>query len=137
MFRPFVEDDWRVTNNLTLNLGFAWALVTPITEAQGRKRISTSRLAQYLCWLGRRGLSGCTSCVRTGGSVGVQFDKTALEPRIGIAWKPCGRTKRRLVRGGYAIFHDSAWSQGAQGLWQNPPYYAEVDNFIISGSPCP
>ena len=43
-----------------------------------------------------------------------------------------------VVRGGYSIFHDSAWSQGAQGLWQNPPYYAEIDNFNnFPGAPCP
>ncbi|HMD48575.1 MAG TPA: hypothetical protein VKG79_05735, partial [Bryobacteraceae bacterium] len=48
----------------------------------------------------------------------------ALEPRLGVAWKPFGRNNT-VVRGGYAIFHDSSWNQGAQGLWQNPPYYAE------------
>ena len=34
LFRPFVQDDWRVSNSLTLNLGFAWAFTTPITEAR-------------------------------------------------------------------------------------------------------
>ena len=39
-----------------------------------------------------------------------------------------GSTKT-AIRAGYAIFHDSAWNQGGQGLWQNPPFYAEVDPF--------
>ncbi len=38
-----------------------------------------------------------------------------------------------VVRAGYAIFHDSAWSQGAQGLWQNPPFYAESDHYAFGG----
>ena len=62
------------------------------------------------------------------------MDKTALEPRIGIAWRPMGSTTT-AVRGGYAIFHDSSWNQGAQGLWENPPYFAESDNF--TGADCP
>ncbi len=70
-------------------------------------------------------VAGCAKCVQSNGAVGVQFDKTALEPRIGLAWKPLG-SQKTAVRAGYAIFHDSAWSQGAQGLWQNPPYYAEI-----------
>jgi hypothetical protein len=52
-----------------------------------------------------------------------------LEPRVGLAWKPFGNT---VFRGGYAIYHDSSWNQGAQGLWQNPPYYAESDVFFGS-----
>ena len=136
MFRPFVQDDWRVTSNLTLNLGVAWALVTPITETQGRQANFNFATGQYLV-AGKAPFNGCTTCVRTDGAVGVQFDKTAFEPRIGLAWKPFG-SLTTSVRAGYAIYHDSGWSQGAQGLWQNPPYYAETDNFNYgSGFPCP
>src|SRR5439155_18443362 len=51
-----------------------------------------------------------------------------LEPRIGLAWKPMG-SQNTAIRAGYAIFHDSSWNQGAQGLWENPPYFNESDNF--------
>ena len=33
------------------------------------------------------------------------------------------------------MYHDSAWSQGAQGLWQNPPFFAEGDVFQFGGCP--
>jgi hypothetical protein len=36
IYRPFVEDDWRVTPSLTLNLGLAWDMTTPITEEHNR-----------------------------------------------------------------------------------------------------
>jgi Carboxypeptidase regulatory-like domain len=126
LFRPFVQDDWRVTSNLTLNLGFAWALVTPETEVDNRQ---ANYDIQNLTWYvpaGSPGITGCTNCVTTNGRVGIQFDKTALEPRIGLAWKPFGGDKT-VIRSGYSIYHDSSWDQGGQGLWQNPPYYAEVD----------
>ncbi|MFZ0807309.1 MAG: carboxypeptidase-like regulatory domain-containing protein [Candidatus Sulfotelmatobacter sp.] len=129
MYRPFIQDDWRVSDSLTLNLGVAWSLTTPITEAQGRQANFNYATGQYLIAGSAPGISACTNCVRTNGDVGIQFDKRAIEPRIGFAWKPF-RSTSTVLRGGYAIYHDSAWSQGAQGLWQNPPYYAEVDNFF-------
>ena len=136
MFRPFVQDDWRVSNDLTLNLGVAWALVTPITEAQNRQANFDWTTQEYLV-AGNAPFNGCTNCVRSNGDVGINFDKTALEPRIGLAWKPLG-IQNTVVRTGYSIYHDSGWSQGAQGLWQNPPYYAEVDQFnYFPGAPCP
>src|ERR1700722_642460 len=132
MFRPFVQDDWRIAPNLTLNLGVAWALVTPISEAQNRQANFDFNSGKFFV-AGSTAAPGCTICVHSDGDVGIQFDKTAIEPRIGLAWKPFG-SQKTSVRAGYAIYHDSAWSQGAQGLWQNPPYYAESDNFF---GPCP
>ncbi len=126
LFRPFVQDNWRVTNNLTLNLGFAWALATPETEEANRQSNFDVASLKWFVPSGSPGIGGCTTCVTTDGRVGIQFDKKALEPRIGFAWKPLGNEKT-VLRGGYGIVHDSAWNQGGQGLWQNPPYYAEVD----------
>ena len=132
LVRPFVQDDWRVTNNLTLNLGVAWALVTPETEIDNRQSNFDWPTKQFYVPKGSPGLAGCTNCIASDGRVGTQFDKTAFEPRIGLAWKPLG-SQQTVVRTGYAIFHDSAWNQGGQGLWQNPPYYAEVDPDVIFG----
>jgi hypothetical protein len=135
LFRPFIQDDWRVTNNLTVNIGLAWALVTPITEAQDRQANFNFKTGKYL--VAGAPVAGCTSCLRSDARVGIELDKTALEPRIGLAWKPFG-SQTTALRAGYAIFHDSSWNQGGQGLWENPPYFAETDNFsFFPGNPCP
>jgi hypothetical protein len=119
IFRPFVQDDWRITKDLTLNLGLAWDLTSPITEAG-------NRMANYIPQNGGPGQLLIAGQNGVGDSAGVNRNWTALEPRIGLAWKVLGSDKM-AVRAGYAIFHDSAWSMGAQGLWQNPPFFAESD----------
>lgn len=127
LFRPFVQDDWRVTPDLTLNIGLAWALVTPETEVGNRQ--SNFDLASGKFFLPSGSIeSGCSICVASDGRVGIQFDKTALEPRIGLAWKFLGR-QSTVLRAGYAIYHDSSWNQGGQGLWQNWPFFYESDLF--------
>jgi hypothetical protein len=129
LFRPFVQDDWRVTSSLTLNLGVAWALATPETEVQNRQSNFDIQTLKWYVPKGSPTLANCQICVATDGRAGIQFDSTAIEPRIGLSWKVMGSDKT-VVRAGYGILHDSSWNQGGQGLWQNPPYYAEVD-------PCP
>jgi hypothetical protein len=129
LFRPFVQDDWRVTPNLTVNLGVAWAIVTPTTEVQNRQANFDIQTLQWYVPKGSPTLGSCTICVPTDGRAGIEFDKTAIEPRIGLSWKVAGSDKT-VIHAGYGILHDSSWNQGGQGLWQNPPYYAEVD-------PCP
>jgi Carboxypeptidase regulatory-like domain len=123
IFRPYVQDDWRFNKDLTLNLGVAWDLTSPISEAHGRlaNYVPSTGLGQLL--IANQG--GVSS------SAGVNRNWTAFEPRIGAAWKVRGSDKT-VVRAGYAIYHDSAWSMGAQGLWQNPPFFAEGDNFGLA-----
>ena len=127
LFRPFVQDDWRISNSLTVNIGLAWSLATPETEVGNRQSNFDVLTLKWYVPSGSPGLNGCTNCITSDSRIGIQFDKTALEPRIGLAWKPLG--DKTAIRAGYAIFHDSAWNQGGQGLWQNPPFYAEVDPF--------
>lgn len=114
IFRPYVQDDWRVTKDLTLNLGVAWSMSTPVSESANR----LSNLVPSTGTLLVAGQNGVNS------SAGVNMDWSAIEPRIGLAYKILGSDKTAL-RAGYAIFHDAAWNQGAQGLWQNPPFAAE------------
>jgi hypothetical protein len=116
IYRPFVEDDWRITKSLTLNLGFAWDMTTPTTEEHGR-------LSNYIP------ATGQTLVANQNGvspSAGVTMDWKAFEPRLGLAYKVLGSDKT-VLRLGWSMYHDSAWSQGAQGLWQNPPFLGESD----------
>jgi hypothetical protein len=120
IWRPFVADDWRVTSSLTLNLSVAYDMTTPITEAH-------NKMADYVpSTTGGALLIANQSGV--GRSAGINMDWSAVEPRLGAAWKVFGSDKT-VLRGGYSLYHDSAWSQGAQGLWQNPPFLGESDNF--------
>ncbi len=125
IYRPFVEDDWRVTPSLTLNLGLAWDLTTPITEVH-------DRMADYIPSLtgGTLLIAGKNGVSR---SAGINMFKAAYEPRLGLTWKVRGSDKT-VLRLGFGIYHDSSWNQGAQGLWQNPPNLGESDTFIGSFS---
>jgi hypothetical protein len=120
IYRPFVEDDWRITPSLTLNLGLAWDLTTPITEAHNRMAdYIPSPTGETLLVAGVNGVSK---------SAGIKFFKGAYEPRLGLTWKVRG-SDQTVLRLGFGMFHDSSWNQGAQGLWQNPPNLGESDTF--------
>jgi hypothetical protein len=133
LFRPYFEDTWRVSPNLTVNLGLAWAVVTPITEEANRQANFDFQTGQFL-----------VAGQGAGSAVGIQTDLTALEPRIGIAWSPTG-DRKTSIRAGYSIYHDSSWNQGGQGLWQNQPYWEESsvgsfffpDECVTSTPTCP
>jgi hypothetical protein len=128
VFRPWIQDDWRVTPNLTVNLGLAWNAQTPFTEVGNR--FTNFNYAAAVA----QGATGVNPTIspsaffliagqNSGPNVGVQFDATQWEPRVGFAWAPFGNRKWS-IRSGYAIYHEGGWNQGAQGLQDNLPSFA-------------
>lgn len=103
--RGFVDDNWRVADNLTLTLGLAYMVTTPQSEAQ-------DRFANFDFYTGE---------IFVGGTVGVKTDWSNVQPRIGFAWSPEAGSNT-VVRGGYGIYHDVSAMGGSTGPYQNPPY---------------
>jgi Carboxypeptidase regulatory-like domain/TonB dependent receptor len=122
----FVQDDWKLSPKLTLNLGLRWDRYGAPSEDHGI-------LAQAIN-------TGCNildpTCI---GSIRVgpvsrmwPTQNHDFAPRIGFAWDPRGNG-RMAIRGGYGIYYDrifdNIWSNGA---W-NPPFYALADFDATNG----
>jgi hypothetical protein len=115
-YRGFLDDTWAMRPNLTLNLGIAYSVTTPLSEA-------ADRFANFDFYTGK---------YYKGGTVGVNTDRSNVQPRFGFAWSPFGDAAT-VIRGGYGIFHDVSAIGGSQGPQQNPPYssaYAFTANNI-------
>ncbi len=89
----FVQDDWRVTHRLTLNLGIRYDLLTWPYET--RNRMSTFDLASGT--IVEAGTAGWPKSL-------IGTDKNNFAPRVGFAWDTRG-TGKTVVRGGYGVFY--------------------------------
>lgn len=100
-FALFVQDDWKVTQNLTLNVGVRWEAHTPKFDANNRMNgfnattiNPVSNTPGVVTFAGRDGL----------GSQLYNGDWNNFAPRIGLAWKPKGRTGT-VIRAGAGMFY--------------------------------
>ncbi len=116
----FVQDDWRVRQNFTLNVGLRW-------DFSGNPTMNVDRLTNIQ--LG----DGSTFQERIAGAkvipVKHMFSDLKIAhfaPRLGFAWDPTHQGKMS-VRGGWGIFYDrwpnKVWSDTTRG---NPPYLAAI-----------
>jgi len=86
----FVQDDWRATSNLTLNLGLRYDVFTPYTEQDNHLvNVDIARSAILV--------AGQNSVSRT---AGIQTDYNNLAPRLGFSATLPALT---VVRGGYGL----------------------------------
>ena len=99
----FFQDDWKVTPNLTLNLGLRWETDTPITDRNDR--VNSFDMTAI------NPVSGTPGVVTFGGQP-YQTDWNNFGPRFGFAWRPRG-SDVWVIRGGYGVFYEHPFTGGA------------------------
>jgi outer membrane receptor protein involved in Fe transport len=117
---PFVQDDWKVTSKLTVNLGLRWDYRSvPYEETNKMFWFDLANPKGGLCFadqkLGTSTVSGLGGPIAPDGNGFYRYcgrnnpadgSKKPFAPRIGFAWRPFGN--KTVVRGGYGLFFDSA-----------------------------
>jgi hypothetical protein len=108
----FVQDDFKVTPELTLNLGMRWAYTSPLVEKDNRQ--SNFDL-----------VTGVQTFAKDGSiedrALYAPYYK-GFEPRLGFAWHP---TERWVFRGGYGISQYMEGTGANLRLPLNPPFFFE------------
>jgi outer membrane receptor protein involved in Fe transport len=121
----FIQDDWRASSKLTLNLGLRYEYFTNPAERHARQSnfdLSTGRLV----------LASSASDTLT------ETDKNNYSPRIGFAYDIRGKGKS-VVRGGFGIFYFLDRGGISNQLAQNAPFsgsssYSYNDGYRITFS---
>jgi Carboxypeptidase regulatory-like domain/TonB dependent receptor len=99
----FVQDDFKVTQKLTLNLGFRYEIPTPVSEAHNRQSWMDPTVPNP----GAGGLPGAYVFAGTGpGRTGLSSPQTtyyhSFAPRVGVAY---ALTPNTVIRSAYGIYY--------------------------------
>ena len=112
----YVQDDWRVNNHLTLNLGVRWDYSTPWVEVKDRQ-------VNFGLFSGQPEFAG-----QNGNSRGLYAPyKKDFQPRVGFAWTPPTSGNKLVLRGAFTI---SSFMEGTGTnlrLTMNPPVNSEFE----------
>jgi hypothetical protein len=130
----YLQDEWKVRGNLTLNLGVRYEYVSPLSETNDL--IANLDLSPQVFNAGAASLPTSAAAVVTPGQPGpysgglpgslVRPDRKAFMPRVGFAWKPFSKT---VVRGGYGInYNTGAYQTIVQQMAFQPPFSTAETN---------
>lgn len=94
----FLQDDWRVSPGLTLNLGLRWDYSSPIDELYGR--LVNLNIASNF---------GAVKPITGNGLINP--DRGGWEPRVALAWRPFPASSM-VIRAGYGVNYNTSVYQG-------------------------
>lgn len=110
----YVQDDWSLLPNLTLNLGLRWDYETNMLNNSWRTPAAVANGLRTACRTYGQPVGGRTQwCIRdlfdvekyiTDGSNRKSY-KGMLQPRVGFTWDPKG-TGETVVFGGWGLYYD-------------------------------
>jgi hypothetical protein len=139
-YEAFVQDDWRIKPNFTINFGVRYSLFLQPIDKKGEltafdpalynpsavPAITSSGLfatQNAQTYLNGIIIGGQTSPF---GSKISTTDKKDFAPRFGFAWDPY-KDGKTSIRGGYGIFYDATlYGTFEQSIFQNPPFVNSV-----------
>lgn len=142
----FIQDDWKVSQRLTLNLGLRYDLYGLPVEDQGRlvnfipdqlrfgTALAPASPPNGIVQAEGGSLAGVPQVEKTL----VPVDKNNFSPRVGFAYDLFGDQKV-VLRGGYGIYYDRISTRYANTQLFNYPYFALgvglVNQFLSGFSP--
>jgi hypothetical protein len=119
-YRGYAQDNWTISPVLTVNLGVAYMVVTPLTEANGR--IANFDTDNGLFYVTGKYANTYSGAVAADKYAGIHADYSNVQPRIGFVWSPRGEQHNTVLSAGYGIFSDTSHLGQSTGIHQNPPY---------------
>ncbi|HEV8042726.1 MAG TPA: carboxypeptidase regulatory-like domain-containing protein [Bryobacteraceae bacterium] len=123
----FVNDDWRINNSLSVNIGVRWDFQAPVNEQYNRLvnlNIGQSFTTESPVCATEH--AGCTLASQVGYPDSlVRPNYHEFQPRIGIAWRPFSQ-RSTVVRAGYGIYYNTSVYQplANQMAQQSPLSYS-------------
>lgn len=135
-FAGYVQDDWKITPNVTLNIGLRYDVEVGPTERYNRMGYLDLDAASPLAdQPGLSGLKGMPRYVNSGDRNLLFTDKNNFGPRVGLTTRLGQKSVARL---GYGIFYvpmTIVQTQGWVGYSTSTPWLTTVDGGITIADP--
>jgi len=139
-YMPYFQDEWKVTPNLTLNLGIRWEYYGVANEADNRTTVFDVNQFHGVC-LGSGSRNGpyptpinTSPCPKN--PVLYNPDYRDFDPRVSIAWAPNVFHGKTVIRSGFGIYHGAAQNDDLNAGLESDRYTAYL-NLNPSGQGTP